>query len=175
MCVPAYSSSGGVPTRWPTPVVNDSRSGGQREGPNVQPGVSLTDAVKLWPTPAARDWKDTGSPSEFDRKSPCLLPSVLRWATPQAHDAKGAPGAGTLARGGRERDLPTMLPRLNPAFVEALQGFPPDWTLPAAEESALTSPPSAPGAAGPQDRRKRRTNGSRPARSKRAGRTTTRD
>jgi hypothetical protein len=33
------------------------------------------------------------------------------WPTPQAHDAKGGPGAGTRARGGRGSDLPSAVQR----------------------------------------------------------------
>src|SRR5581483_5535425 len=35
-------------------------------------GMPLTIAVQMWPTPAARDWKDGGHPSEYARKSPAL-------------------------------------------------------------------------------------------------------
>jgi hypothetical protein len=45
----------------------------------------------LLPTPAARDWKDTGAPAEFTRKSPQMLPTILKLLpTPTAGEAKNA-------------------------------------------------------------------------------------
>ena len=90
-----------------------------------------------WPTPNARDWKDTG-PTQGNRKSPNLGTVVHNWPTPTAGDAKGSgrrlptskANAGTsltdAVNGG-----PTI-PRtgqLNPSWVESyLMGWPLDWT-----------------------------------------------
>ena len=92
-----------------------------------------------WPTPQARDWKDT-TPAHGNRKSPGLGVMVHLWPTPTAGDAKGSgrrcanpnskANAGTsltdAVNGG-----PTI-PRtgkLNPSWVESyLMGWPLGWT-----------------------------------------------
>ena len=70
-----------VSSYWPTATVGDSKASGSEAYSTESgrhAGVTLTDrAVRLWPTAAARDWKDTGSPAEFERKSPCLTPTAL--------------------------------------------------------------------------------------------------
>jgi len=51
---------------WPTPTV----CGNYQNKGNM---IGLATAVKMWPTPCARDWKDTGkSPSEMRRNSVTL-------------------------------------------------------------------------------------------------------
>jgi hypothetical protein len=84
---------------WPTPTQQRGlESGTQRDW-----GGDLTAAIK-WPTPAARDYKDSGhEPSAQARNSPCLPASAVM-------DADQAPGV------------------LNPAWVELLMGLPSGWT-----------------------------------------------
>ena len=70
--------------------------------------MSLPEQVKdlpesAWPTPAARDWKDTGhEPSANERKSPCLPATVMRESarpTPAAMNPNDGEGVETwLAR-----------------------------------------------------------------------------
>lgn len=44
-----------------------------------------------WPTPAARDWKDSGTePSAQSRKSPCLPAAVMMFPTPNTSDCLNA-------------------------------------------------------------------------------------
>jgi DNA (cytosine-5)-methyltransferase 1 len=70
---------------WPTPTASVAQLGehqetwlARRERLKVTAnngngaGMPLTIAVQLFPTPAARDWKDTGAPTEMRRKSPTL-------------------------------------------------------------------------------------------------------
>lgn len=88
---------------WPTPVAQDASSHGSAGYPtdNRHSGTTLTDATVRgvrWPTPAARDWKSCASNQVGARP----LNEVAR---------RHAGGAGVL----------------NPAFVEALMGFPPGW------------------------------------------------
>lgn len=74
--------------------------------------------------------------AELKRKSPTLgaMGAANWWPTPNARDHKGAPGAGSRARGGRSSSLPASVKetdgsgRLNPAFLEWLMGFPIGWT-----------------------------------------------
>lgn len=127
----------------PTPTAKDSSaSGGQPLGTNV----TLTDAaVRLWPTPMARDPKGPTGP---DRHSESLPDSVQNWATPNAWDGSRGPD---LARANRPEsggmDLVTqtvkLWPRsrqtgtlttgtattvLNPEFSGHLMGLPPRWS-----------------------------------------------
>ena len=123
-------------------------------------GVTLTDAaVRTWPTPAARDWRDgRASPETMDRNARPLNEVAVKWATPQAHDA--IPGnAARVGRygtkhGGRNLNddaaafspsgppAPTpgsgkgSRPRLNPRFVEWLMGLPEGWSDPGSPLSA---------------------------------------
>ena len=55
---------------WPTPTVNGNYN---RKGLSATSGDGLATAVRMFPTPCARDWKDTGTaPSELKRHSPPL-------------------------------------------------------------------------------------------------------
>lgn len=68
-------------------------------------GLTLGVAVRMFPTPASRDWKNDGNaPSAQRRKSPCL------------------PDCVTVMAGG------TATPPLNPTWVCWLMGWPLGWT-----------------------------------------------
>lgn len=55
---------------WPTPTVHGNYN---RPGSSKKAGLGLATAVKLYPTPAARDWRDNGkSPAELARNSQTL-------------------------------------------------------------------------------------------------------
>jgi site-specific DNA-cytosine methylase len=115
--------------RWPTPTAGDAKNRGYQNSaagvflalPGAVGGASvpwdrmseqdraLLRHAKAWPTPAARDYKDSGhEPSAQRRNSPCLPASAVM-------DADQAPGV------------------LNPAWVELLMGLPTGWTDPTAE------------------------------------------
>lgn len=85
--------------RWPTPTISGNHN---RKGASATSGDGLSEAVQVWPTPAARDYR---SPSlkagtdEYFRKPTSGLP---------LNDAVG--GA------------------LNPTWVEWLMGLPAGWT-----------------------------------------------
>lgn len=88
---------------WPTPTVcgNDNR-----KGASATSSDGLATAAKAWPTPAARDWKDSGhEPAAQARNSPCLPASAVM---------SGNEPSGVL----------------NPAWVELLMGYPVGWTDP---------------------------------------------
>lgn len=161
------------PRYWPTPMVpNGGRSiahaemiGGTfyADGKKVQ--LDLAAAVRTWPTPRNRDWKGGGKD--------CLDSAVAMWPTPRAeHDsgahagkpdtmhsaikmfptptaADGSRGSATMMRGNptlKGAAQGSVTAPLNPAWVEALMGFPAGWTD------------------GPPDPPKRSTSGNRRAR-----------
>ena len=111
---PGHSGQGGLNLRtavdrafWPTPTASDADSSGSRNlpGSRAHAGVSLTDAVTSgnsstprWFTPTARDYKDRGTNTDYDKVE------------------NGRKLAGQV--GGQ----------LNPTWVEWLMGFPLGWT-----------------------------------------------
>jgi|SRR6185437_1097119 len=92
---------------WPTPTAGDGKSSGNTPGSKAHFGISLTDAVRrdqgrgrTVPTPAARDY---------------------RYPNKQPYAARGG--------GKKGEQLPNAMGGpLNPAWVEWLMGFPPNWT-----------------------------------------------
>jgi len=95
---------------WPTATAMDSRSSGAAAysmDSGRHAGTTLTDAGKQWATQTARDWKDGSNPSEA--------------ATTNGLLGRQAPRT-TIA--GSDGSTPEALPRLSPAFVEALLGLP---------------------------------------------------
>ena len=124
------------------------------QGQDLQKNLEV-EAMR-WPTPTSRDWKD-GACENQDVPSNALLGRVaVRWPTPTSQDAAGSGSAGYSTASGRSEGvtltdatvrasrlgLPTVSAgesgspqeaprqRLNPAFVEALMGLPPGWSLP---------------------------------------------
>jgi hypothetical protein len=104
---------------WPTTKAADGRSkgnGGNRHSPG------LDQLSKGWPTPAARDWKDSGTePAAQARKSPCL---------PAAAVIAGLPDQDSPSTDGKPRgssDTPNPKGSLNSFWVLQLQGLPSDW------------------------------------------------
>jgi hypothetical protein len=107
----------------PTPRVADAERGGR--------GDDLATAVarENWPTPNARDHKDTGE-GRYGRGQ---LPEAVRertkdglWTTPTAGDT------GHRKRGYAQGGTPLSAQTggaLNPTWVEWLMGFPPGWTV----------------------------------------------
>lgn len=124
---------------WATPVVpnggrtlsdEDVAAKGATAKGKVQ--VDLANQIRVWSTPAARDWKG----EDFEREGgPSLPAQVMRKA-----GEDGSPRAV-----------------LNPRFVEALMGFPPGWTsfAPSETPSSLPKPrqPSESSSAGVEPRK----------------------
>lgn len=108
------SSSRGA---WPTATCGDAIGSGSRNTATskAHPGISLTDAVL----------GDGGKG---------------RWPTPAATDHKGAYAPGQ--RRGQLSDAVQCHGRLNPAWVEALMGFPPGWTATAGPSGPESSSPT---------------------------------
>jgi hypothetical protein len=144
------------------------RSGSMRSGtvfplqPSA-PRTSVTGSSVLLPTPTRHMTKDTGAPSEFERKSPEITATVLSLLpTPtrsEGETERGRRGAGSVANGGGQTlrgalsDGATISPpstdgkrsmglRLNPSFVGWMMGTPScgecgrEWTDPDCPHSA---------------------------------------
>lgn len=118
---------------WPTPQTDSFRSrGGARKHEKGLDGMA-----RDWPTPMATDGN---KPSAGNRKAADLTRASQLWMTPTARDHKD--GATTLANTpvngllGRQvlatpmagSDISEPRRTLNPAFVEALMGWPTGWT-----------------------------------------------
>lgn len=85
---------------WPTPT-KAIADGGQSSRSGKRKGeLLLTGIARMWPTPTARDWKDGASIGNTPHNG--LLGRVVN-PTPQSGS-------------------------LNPEWVSALMGYPPDWT-----------------------------------------------
>jgi len=143
---------------WPTPNVAGGgnppgiliRKGNHYVRPSGKKAhLGLDQAAKMWPTPMA---SDGCKPSAGNRKSADLTHASRMWPTPAARDAKGANSRAHVEVNGTGRrhmdqlanyavhSLPareiardgsdiSQTPRtLNPAFVEALMGWPTGWT-----------------------------------------------
>jgi hypothetical protein len=104
----------------------------------LPPAAPLTGgtASGSWPSPSARDWKESGfEPAAQARKSPCLPAAVRMWPTPRARlgDPKRGSPSPALARrrlrsGRRNLDDVVLGGQLNPDWVEWLMGWPIGWT-----------------------------------------------
>lgn len=84
----------------------DSASSGRHSTTTgvMHSGTTLTDAMrqheaKSFPTPVARDYRSGKGPANANRNTPNLSTIATTWSTPQAHDAQGAPGEASQARG----------------------------------------------------------------------------
>lgn len=135
---------------WGTPTIGTAGGLGQ-EDPK---GSRLQDQARTWPTPNSSE-SNRGSNRRYiygdNRTGRMLRAEAESWPTPNAHDATGARGKGfeltdhhykphdlvavacqsslqarTNSKPGKNSSA--SMPRLNPRFVEMLQGFPPGWT-----------------------------------------------
>lgn len=85
----------GLARMFPTPTASCSTGAGL----HGQGGLNLQTAIRLYPTPAGRDWKDSGLNTDYSQR--------------EGH----APGSPRVVGG-----------QLNPTWVEWLMGFPLGWT-----------------------------------------------
>lgn len=134
---PAYRNA--AQGLWPTACTTDAARHTTDADGAMHPGTTLTDAVRLWATPAAANWR-SGSVSDdcFDRNSRPLKEQVLRqdlglYSTPTASDGDGGRANPASRQGGPAlRDQMGVSQAnggrfLNPAWVSWLMGFPPGW------------------------------------------------
>ena len=116
---PSMKKHPGCAALWPTPTAQmspESKESKLKRGNNS--GVNLAEMVKDWPTPSARDWKDTPGMS-----------SVRPDRAGAARKADQLPRAVFNTQ--TDPDPNTKTSRrvyLNPAWVETLMGFPIGWT-----------------------------------------------
>jgi len=112
---------------WPTPTVCGNYN---RKGASATSGDGLATAVRMWPTPMARDWKD--SAKSGNRKSPNLGAEV-HWPTPRTKGMCGGSGAWQQLKEATTIEEARMMGagnggQLNPTWVEWLMGWPLEWT-----------------------------------------------
>ncbi len=121
---------------WPTPMAVDGRRGNQPPRP-WDTGVPLAQAVAMWPTPSARDWK--GAPLSADTLPTNSRPlnemvRARQWSTPTATRRGARKDPMSRRPGGGARDLANDVAAagtpgaLNPTWVEWLMGYPLGWT-----------------------------------------------
>lgn len=93
---------------WPTPTGQDNPQVVGQYPDHPKRGTALGGAVRQRPTPVQND---TGMrKKKYARGGTPLSMAVGMWPTPQSHDGTGGPpGAGTVARGGRQKDLQTAV------------------------------------------------------------------
>ena len=142
----------------PTPTATMADRGGRGDLLQVVRGNPSPSGHFKWPTPTARDHKDTGENTDYQRIADRSgLAGVVQvreklWPTPVARDAgtylNVKRGAGSQERGSE------MIPplavavspdgpppnggQLNPTWVEWLMGFPLGWTVCEAWETRLS-------------------------------------
>ena len=127
-------TSASAPSWWPTPVVNDSRNGRNVTANRTNPdskhhsGTTLSDAIRLWPTPTTAD--GMGGPGSSGRDGGDNLRTAVRdWPTPNARDHKDTgPNVDWENVASKSKLAGVAGGSLNPAWVEMLMGFPPGWT-----------------------------------------------
>jgi hypothetical protein len=119
-----------------TPQEADAKSTRTQSGYTT----NLTHQVlTVWPTPTAIDSGSgrinrSASPHAAERPTLALMARKAMWPTPMARDHRS--GTGAQPGAGHARLLTDVLGgKLNPNWVEALMGFPQDWT-------AIDGPPS---------------------------------
>lgn len=86
---------------------------------------------KLWASPNARDWKDSGA-SQGNRKSP-NLGTMVHWPTPRTAGMCGGTGSWELLNKNTTKEEARQMGagnggKLNPTWVEWLMGWPLGWT-----------------------------------------------
>lgn len=127
---------------WPTPTARDCRTANSMEH-LTRPGgqnhrKQLNNAVQLFPTATARCWK-MASETETRQGGPDLQTAAKMFPTPTTgaslcggsntyKSLKALEESGEITAEERQSMAAGSGGQLNPAWVEALMGFPPGWT-----------------------------------------------
>lgn len=126
---------------WPTACVTDSNGARNRTSGRSNPdskhhdGVTLNDAVLMWPTCTARDWRSIeASEATHDRNARPLSEFVGQWDVPTTTLRSILPDHPISTVGA---ECSHIRRTLNPLFVEWLMGWPRGWT------SVALSPPAS--------------------------------
>jgi hypothetical protein len=123
----------GLSEKLPTPQATDHRSKPTSASWKAKGGVNFSLAnpeIQMnWPTPNARDWKD--SQTAGNRKSPGLG-VVAHWPTPRTKGMCGGTGSWDLLNKNTTVEEARLMGagnggQLNPEWVEKLMGWPNDW------------------------------------------------
>lgn len=119
---------------WPSATVGDARSSGRHTTTTgvMHPGTSLTDAVRMWPTPCRRDGKGSRPEAHASQHGGLQLPdAVERFPTPPGSASSIPPPTPSTPPAAPAKSGPGRLgkPVLNPDWVERLMGIPVGWTL----------------------------------------------
>jgi site-specific DNA-cytosine methylase len=132
----------GTAVQWPTPTASDGGSNNKSKAVTERGhGTNLEGAVKMYPTPNARDWKDTPGMTakrSNGRERLDQLPRVIhreeqqrQWPTPRAMDAEKVPSGhretddslnASVARA--ENMQVSATGQLNPTHMDRLAGVP---------------------------------------------------
>ncbi len=150
----ALRTRGSASSSWPTPTVLDSsatcNATASRANPNSKHhgGTTLTDAIRMWPTPRASDGEKGGPGARGSKGDPMLPSAVLMWPTPMAKGWRtGFSGRTRSDRPGKSkgdlcdrvaeidgrpvRESPNSHGKrhaqLNPDWVAQLMGLDPAW------------------------------------------------
>jgi hypothetical protein len=142
------SDSGSGSSLMPTATAGDAESSGSRmtARSKAHPGTSLTDFVRqdgatgrLFPTPAAVSYgtSNNGCPGDgrehYRLRGKPSLETMARkdlWPTPAQRDYRHPNASSYQERGGAKKgeQLPNAVGGvLNPVWVSALMGYPPEW------------------------------------------------
>jgi hypothetical protein len=123
---------------WATPAARDDH-GPTGKGYATKGKAQLPNQV-LFPTPTASDGAAGPGQASSAEGAPNLRTAV-RWATPRARDGRGrSPRKGHGGDGLPDQCKVKGGSALNPAWVEALMGFPVGWTEPPSEPSPVVGP-----------------------------------
>ncbi|WP_234819484.1 hypothetical protein [Rhodopseudomonas palustris] len=132
-----------VSVMWPTACVTDSNGARNRTSGRSNPdskhhdGVTLNDAVLMWPTCTARDWRSIeASEATHDRNARPLSEFVGQWDVPTTTLRSILPDHPISTVGEESSHIRRTL---NPLFVEWLMGWPRGWTCLALTPPALNA------------------------------------
>jgi len=120
---------------WPSPVASEVRQGFQDRSRGIKGSQeSLTTVVvKSWPTPAARDHKDTGENVDMKKvAAKCKLSGVVAVHGPAVPASSNTHGSHPVS----------STSRLNARWVETLMGLPVGWTMPSCASPVTIEPTS---------------------------------
>lgn len=125
----------GLLESWPIPrscsamasTITPESAWNEKRNPNLETIVGK----RMWASPNARDWKDSGS-SQGNRKSPNLGTQV-HWPTPRTKGMCGGSGSWDLLNKNTTMEEARQMGagnggKLNPTWVEWLMGWPLGWT-----------------------------------------------
>ncbi len=120
----ALRTGASASSSWPTPDAGAMTRSNRSDSPNAAIRPLLAKLVQDWPTPTSRDWKD-GACADGDVPTHALLGRAApRFFLPDPENET----LGAISSNGGLTSRPPSKRRLNPVFVEILQGLPRGWT-----------------------------------------------